>query len=265
MEIARTPDRLPLTLMPLTPDALFIVFGGGCFGSHHVRHIEKGRKRGRISPDARIVMVDRNARPPALDVPEVGDNPYLTHVQSDWLDYMKANWDALPPGTEVVPAPVAPHLAFEWLVWSLRWRLGEEAIGVEPMEHQFGGLPYEYLAPSGARYISAADWICPTNCRAPHVCPMTRDTRTWELERTVNGYADAHPEQFATAVVFQPRFRVPGVDVLRIEEYREARDRLLALAGKPEAMGKGVVVGTVSPCHGAVSLLRLGSPFTAMR
>ena len=251
--------------MPITSDPLFIVFGGGCFGSHHVRHIEKGRKRGRISPDARIIMVDRNARPPALDVPEVGDNPYLTHVQSDWLEYMKANWDALPPGTEVVPAPVAPHLAFEWLVWSLRSRLGEEAITVEPVEDQFGGLPYEYLAPSGARYISAADWICPTNCRAPHVCPMTRDTRTWELERTVNGYADAHPDKFATAVVFQPRFRVPGVDVLHISEYIEARDRLLAMAAQREAMGKGVVVGTVSPCHGAVSLLRFSSPVALAR
>jgi hypothetical protein len=94
---------------------------------------------------------------------------------------------------------------------------------------------------------------------------MTRDTRTWELERTVNGYADAHPEQFATAVVFQPRFRVPGVDVLHISEYIEARDRLLALVAQPEAMGKGVVVGTVSPCHGAVSLMRLGSPVTATR
>ena len=50
---------------------LFIVFGGGCFGTHHVRHIEKGRKRGRISPDARIIMVDRNDHPPALDTPEV--------------------------------------------------------------------------------------------------------------------------------------------------------------------------------------------------
>src|SRR6476619_7642382 len=118
----------------------FIVFGGGCFGTHHVRHIEKGRKRGRIGPDARIVMVDRNEHPPALDEPEVGDNPLVTFVQSDWLEYMKANWDTLPPDTEVVPAPVAPHLAFEWLVWSLRARLGsDKAIAVEPMDHEFGG------------------------------------------------------------------------------------------------------------------------------
>jgi hypothetical protein len=239
--------------------ALFIVFGGGCFGTHHVRHIEKGRKRGRISPEARIIVVDRNERPPALDLPEVGENPFVTYVQSDWLDYMKANWDVLPPDAEAVPAPIAPHLAFEWLVWSLRSRLGEDAISIEPMAHEFGGLPYEYLDPSGCRYISAANWICPVNCRAPAVCPMIRDTRTWELEDTVKAFTAAHPEQFAEAVLFKPLFRVPGIDRLYIREYLEARDRLLSMASDPASLGKGVVVGTVSPCHGAVSLLRLNA------
>lgn len=245
--------------MDAQTEELFIVFGGGCFGTHHVRHIEKGRNRGRISPDARVIMVDRNARPPALDLPEVGDNSHLTFRQSDWLDYMKANWDALPAWAEAVPAPVAPHLAFEWLVWSLRERLGEEALSVEPVDHQFGGLPYEYLDPKGVRFISAADWICPTNCRAPHICPMTRDVRTWELEDTVNSYAKEHPDLFAGAVVFKPRFRVPGIDSLRIAEYTSARDRLLALYQQPEATGKSVVVGTVSSCHGAVSQVRFNA------
>ena len=237
----------------------FVVFGGGCFGTHHVRSIEKGRTRGRISPDARIIMLDRNAHPSALDLPEVGDNRHLTFVQTDWLDYMKTNWDTLPPETEAVPAPVAPHLAFEWLVWSLRERLGEDAISIEPMSHEFGGLPYEYLAPSGARFISAADWICPTNCRAPHICPMIRDVRTWELSRTVNEYAEAHADTVAAAVVFEPRFRVPGIDRLYLREYTEARDRILDLYSQPEAAGKEVVVATVSPCHGAVSQMRLNA------
>jgi len=144
-------------------------------------------------------------------------------------------------------------------VWSLRERLGEEAIAVEPMTHQFGGLPYEYLDPSGCRYISAANWICPANCRAPHICPMIRDVRTWELEDTVNNYAHERPGQFATAVVFKPRFRVPGVDTLFIRDYTQARDRLIELAAQPQAVSKGVVVGTVSSCHGAVSLLRFAT------
>lgn len=239
--------------------------GGGCFGAHHTRHIEKGRKRGRISPDARIIIVDRNARPPVLSLPEVAENPFVTCVQSDWLEYMQANWDLLPPETEVVPAPVAPHLAFEWLVWSLRERLGSQsAITVEPVAQEFGGLPYEYLDPKGVRYISAANWICPTNCRAPHICPMTRDVRTWELEDSVKEYAAAHPEEYAGAVVLKPRFRVPGVDTLFIRDYTDARDRLLARAAQPEAQGKGVVVGTVSSCHGAVSLLRFASSVVAL-
>lgn len=191
-----------------------------------------------------------------MNEPDLVGNPFVTFVRSDWLEYMKANWDALPHDAQVVPAPVAPHLAFEWLVWSLRERLGQEAIAVDPMEHEFGGLPYEYLAPTGARYISAANWICPTNCRAPHICPMTRDVRTWELEDTVNSYAKEHPDMFAGAAVFKPRFRVPGVDTLFIREYIEERDRLQHMASEPSRVGKGVVVGTVSSCHGAVSLMR---------
>lgn len=238
---------------------LFIVVGGGCFGAHHVRHIEKGRKRGRISAGARIIMVDRNERPAAFDAPEVGSNPYLEHVRSDWLEYMKANWDSLPPDTQVVPAPVAPHLAADWLSWSVGEHLGSPAaLSVAPMEGEFGGLPYEYLSPTGVRYISAADWICPTNCRAPHICPMTRDVRFWDLEDTVKNYAAAHPESVAASVVLKPHFRVPGVDVLRIDEYTSARDRLLELSRAAGSAGKGAVVGTVSPCHGAVSLLVFG-------
>jgi hypothetical protein len=242
---------------------LFIVIGGGCFGTHHAKHIEKGIARGRISPQSRIIVVDRNERPPARDVEGVGDNARISFVHSDWLEYMKASWDMLPGDAQVVPAPVAPQLAFEWLVWSLQEKLGHRAIAVEPVTHEFGDLPYEYLAPSGARYISAANWICPTNCRAPHICPMTRDVRTWELEDSVKEYASAHPDLFATEVVFKPRFRVPGVDTLFISEYREARDRLVSLASQPEAAGKGVVVGTVSSCHGAVSMLKFTAPVTA--
>src|SRR5207244_12812416 len=115
------------------------------------------------------------------------------------------------------------------------------------------------LDPSGCRYISAANWVCPANCRAPHICPMIRDVRTWELEDTVNDYASEHSDEFATAVVFKPRFRVPGVDTLYIRDYTQARDRLLKLAAQPQALGKGVVVGTVSSCHGAVSLLRFAA------
>jgi hypothetical protein len=63
--------------------------------------------------------------------------------------------------------------------------------------------------------------------------------------------------------VFEPRFRVPGIDALRIREYTQARDRLLALTERPETAGKEIVVATVSPCHGAVSLLRVGAAVPA--
>ena len=87
---------------------------------------------------------------------------------------------------------------------------------------------------------------------------MIRDVRTWELADTSQRLRpDSHADTTAASIVFQPRFRVPGVDTLRIGEYTGARDRLLALAAQPKSAGKEVVIATCSPCHGAVSLLRV--------
>src|SRR3712207_6961839 len=41
--------------------------------------------------------------------------------------------------------------------------------------------------------------------RAPHICPMTRDVRFWDLEDTVKDYATSHAGEVAAAVVFKPR------------------------------------------------------------
>src|SRR5690242_14576145 len=106
----------------------FIVIGGGCYGSHHLRQLEKGRAKGRIGADDRIVVVDRN--PACLVVRELAaqPNPWVTVVQRDWLAYYREQMDTLPADAEIVPAPIAPHLAAEWILWSLQQRLGAAAV-----------------------------------------------------------------------------------------------------------------------------------------
>ena len=61
----------------------FIVIGGGCYGSHHLKQLEKGRAKGRIGVDDRIVVVDRN--PQCQVVRELAEQPNsrVTVVQSD--------------------------------------------------------------------------------------------------------------------------------------------------------------------------------------
>src|SRR5690349_11569735 len=95
----------------------FIVIGGGCYGSHHLKQLEKGRTKGRIGAADRIVVVDRNPACQVLREQAEQPNPHVTVVQSDWLAYYQAHLDTLPADAEIVPAPIAPHLAAEWLLW----------------------------------------------------------------------------------------------------------------------------------------------------
>src|SRR5437773_11586925 len=93
--------------------AHFILIGGGCYGSHHLHQLEKGRTKGYIPAEARLTVVDRN--PACQVVRELAERPnsHVTVVQSDWLAYYRAALDTLPAEDELVPAPIAPHLAAE--------------------------------------------------------------------------------------------------------------------------------------------------------
>ncbi|HUS17690.1 MAG TPA: hypothetical protein VM536_22055 [Chloroflexia bacterium] len=238
----------------------FIVIGGGCYGSHHLARLERGRARGKIDADARVLIVDRN---PACQVRrELAEapNPRVEIVQADWLAFMQAEFDHLPATDEVVPAPIAPHLAAEWLLWSLQARLPAGAVSQVPFDDTFGGLPYEHLSPAGERFFSAAGWICPPNCRAPKKCPAILAPRTWDLEETVRTFSQARPDRYADPAVFRTVYRTTGIETIPVGWYRDTRDRLLNLALSGEAAGKQVIVSTLSPCHGAANLLRFAAP-----
>src|SRR5260370_13846568 len=47
--------------------------------------------------------------------------------------------------------------------------------------------PYDRSAPAPdhTRYVSFADWICPTHCIEPAVCPAIGSARTWEMRAAV--------------------------------------------------------------------------------
>ena len=234
----------------------FIVIGGGCYGSHHLKRLERGRSKGTIGPDDRILVVDRN---PACQVRrELAEapNPRVEIVQADWLAFMQAEFDRRPATDEVVPAPIAPHLAAEWLLWSLQQRLSPGQVRQVPFLDAFGGLPYEYLSAEGERFFSAAGWVCPPNCRAPKKCPAILAPRTWDLEETVRTFSTAHADRYAEPAVFRTVYRTTGIETIPVGFYRETRDRLLALAAAGTARGKHLIVSTLSPCHGAANLLQ---------
>ena len=122
------------------------------------------------------------------------------------------------------------------------------------------GTPYDVTAPDQTRYVSYADWICPTHCIEPLVCPMIRAPRTWEMSEALAAYTAALALRRPTAgpALFTTRHHAYGVGMFGAGEIRASRAAVLAAGAAHAAVD--VVVGTISACHGAVSLLRIGAP-----
>jgi hypothetical protein len=234
-----------------------VIIGGGCYGGFYAGQLEIACRRGGLSV-RRILVVDRD---PGCAAGRVAGR---TIVTADWdaflLDFL--DHPAPPPGEPddaVVPSPLMPHLMARWLeqIASRRWpgRRVNLASPELPL-----GTPYDTLGPDGVRYVSYADWICPTHCIEPLVCPMIRAPRTWEMGDALAEYAGrlAHGRRVAGPALFTTRHHAFGVGMFGAAEIRESR-RIVEEAG---ATGEpvDVVVGTVSACHGALSLLRIEAP-----
>lgn len=112
----------------------FIIIGGGCYGTYHSGQLFKAITRGKLPADTQLVIVDRNARPAAM--PAHAHKPGFSFVQSDWQAFLQsffsdpAQFDPARDGdaVQIVPAPFAPHLFFDWLHQTTIKRLQELGI-----------------------------------------------------------------------------------------------------------------------------------------
>lgn len=145
-----------------------------------------------------------------------------------------------------------PHLMFNWVLRRARALFPGREVRQGPLTEPMG-TPYDTLAPDGTRYVSWADWLCPTHCVEPATCPVIRGPRTWEMSDTVRALADrlrAQGEMVLGPALFVTRHLTDGVGMFRVGEAAEA-ERLLGEAA-PTAGPFSLLVGTVSACHGAV-------------
>src|SRR5881628_1251573 len=239
-----------------------IVVGGGCYGTFYATQLAKARERGRARY-RRVVVVDRDSACRArVELGAAADREFVAREWSAYFrDFLGGAVPALAgePRDYIVPSPLMPHLMFEWVLSRARERWPERAIEVAPVPGT-PGTPYDRTAPDGTRFVSFADWICPTHCVEPAVCPAIGTTRTLEMGDALRGLADelrAGGEPVHGPALFVCRHHVFGVGTFAVDAVL-AGDALVRAAGE-SGSAAGVLVGTISSCHGALNLLRLGA------
>jgi hypothetical protein len=237
-----------------------VIVGGGCYGTFYAGQLMRARERERAI-SRRLRVVDRD--PHCQFTREIGESDTSELRVQEWgafFDrYLADASPVLPgePGDTIVPSPLMPHLMYEWLVRQARARWPSRRIETRPVPTG-PGTPYDVNAPDRTRYVSFADWTCPTHCIEPAICPIIRAPRTWEMADALGGLARrldlAHPT--AGPVLFVCEHRVFGVGMFDVAAVLTG-NATVATAGSPGSP-VDVLVGTVSSCHGAVNLLQLG-------
>jgi len=232
-----------------------VVVGGGCYGTFYARQLLRARERGKLE-FRRAILVDRD--PACQAARELGESPVRSLVIAEWGAFFDA-WLAADadPLDAIVPSPLMPHLMFEWLLRQARRRWPGRDVEQVSLAAE-AGTPYDMLAPDGTRYVSYADWLCPTHCIEPALCPMTRAPRTWEMSDAVRSLAD-RAGTLPDPVIFRCRHRAFGVGMFDVDEVLGGDARVSAAGETGEPVD--LLIGTVSSCHGAVSRIRLG-PWT---
>jgi hypothetical protein len=229
--------------------------GGGCYGTFYAGQLAKAKARGKVDFRS-VIVVDRD--PDCRARRELGAAPDRQFVTREWTAFFDGFFtDAA--DDHIVPSPHMPHLMFEWVLARARRRWPERAVTVEPVPGALG-TPYDRTAADGTRYVSFADWICPTHCIEPAVCPAIGAPRTWEMGEAVEALAETlrkEGRRVAGPALFVCRHHVFGVGTFAAEAVL-AGDRLVEATG---ASGEAacVLVGTISSCHGAVNLVSLGA------
>lgn len=182
----------------------FVVIGGGCYGIYHSGQLYKAIQKGKLPDTTTLVVVDRNAEPPAKA--RFGNLPHFTFIQADWHEYLMqfmrdpAEFDPARDGetVQLVPPPYAPHLFFDWLRAATGEALqtrGLPGLRVEREGFDFTlGTPYEYHDPkNGNHFLSRAGWTCPATCIEPRLCPAVKDIRDWDLDADLRDFVAGRP------------------------------------------------------------------------
>lgn len=233
------------------------VMGGGCYGAFYVNQLDAARAKGAVSW-RQLLVVDRDP----LCQAGAGLSSRATLVTDDWNGFLDRWLDPVQRDRDdlldaIVPTPFMPHLLALWLERRAQARWPDREVRLVPVDAPLG-TPYDRLHADGIRYVSFADWICPMHCVEPLLCPVIRGPRTWEMGDAVTAWTIERSRERTTAgpALFTCRHVAYGVGMYPV---RAAFDGLAALgAAADDAAGADLVIGSISACHGAIALLRVG-------
>jgi hypothetical protein len=233
-----------------------IIIGGGCYGTFYTGQLEAARAKGK-AVYRRLLVVDRNRNcQMSRELAPERDRELVAEEWGEFLDrYLEA--DDAPPGSVIVPSPLMPHLMYQWLMRRARRRWPTRVVETHPITES-PQTPYDSIAPDQTRYVSFADWLCPTHCVEPALCPVIRGPRTWEMAQAMETLTRklSRSRPMAGPVLFPCQHTVFGVGTFSVADVL-AGDRVVVEAGASGAESD-ILVGTISSCHGAANLLHLG-------
>lgn len=242
-----------------------MVVGGGCYGTFYARQLERAKSRGVLTYE-RVLVVDRNPDCQVTrDLAPSSDRKLVAREWDEFFDEYLGSWltdrppgerrgpESIPP-SYIVPSPLMPHLMFDWLKRLATRTWPDRPITQQPLTDPVG-TPYDTLAPDGTRYVSWADWLCPTHCIEPATCPVIRAPRMWEMSETANAVVErlAKSREVFGPALFVTRHLTDGVGAFAVDDAVAAAYLLTetGASGRPSSL----LIGTVSACHGALGLL----------
>ncbi len=234
-----------------------IVVGGGCYGGYYVRQLRRARAAGALTWN-RLIVVDRD-----LDCAVSKDAEGVTLVTREWgsffAEYLAAAATRDASHDAIVPSPLMPHLMGQWVMSRARARWPGRMMRFSPVNGAVD-VPWQRTGDDGTHYVSFATWECPINCIEPPRCPHTRGVRAWSLPPTLRAFIETERlrgRRIAGPAVFHCVHRAYGVGMFSVDEVLAA-DALVAEVAAGRAAE--VLIGTVSHCHGALSMLELAAP-----
>ena len=234
------------------------IMGGGCYGTFYLGQLTAARSKGALNC-RQVLVVDRDANCQAAAHISPGIS---TLVTSDWNAFLD-RW--LDPGERdrdglsdtIVPTPMMPHLMAQWLERSARARWPGRTVSLVPAQTPIG-TPYDRLHTDGVRYVSFADWICPVHCVEPLLCPAIKAPRSWEMGDAITTWTTelGRTRPTAPAALFTCRHAVYGVGMFPAQAAFDGLEAFVPVASAQS--GGDLVIGSISACHGAIALLRVG-------